>query len=155
MIRCNKSKHQKWLKFKHCRTKENFNIYKSVRNRVSAEIRKAKYNYKKNLSAKIKTDNKIFKSYVRKQSKTKTVVSKLQMINGELSSTSQETANTLNDYFTGVFKKENLDNLPNIEDRTFSQTVETIHNTEDLVNKAINRVNPTKSQGPNQIYRVS
>ena len=145
-------KHQKWLKFKHCRTEENFNIYKSARNRVTAEIRKAKYNYEKNLSAKIKTDNKIFWSYVRKQSKTKSVVSKLQMLNGELSSTSQETANTLNDYFTSVFKKENLDNLPNFEDRTFSQTVETIQITEDLVNKARNRVNPTKSQGPDQIH---
>ena len=49
-------------------------------------------------------------------------------------------------------KKENLDNLPNFEDRTFSQTVETIQITEDLVNKAINIVNPTKSQGPDQIH---
>ena len=147
-----RSKHQKWLKFKHCQTEENFNIYKTARNRVTAEVRKAKYEYEKNLSAKIKTDNKIFWSYVRKHTKTKTVVSKLQMPNGELSSTSQETANTLNNYFASVFKKENLDNIPNFDDRPFNQTIETVNITKELVEKAIKRVNPTKSQGPDKIH---
>ena len=141
-----------WLKFKHCQTEENFNIYKTARNRVTAEVRKAKYEYEKNLSAKIKTDNKIFWSYVRKQTKTKTVVSKLQMPNGELSSTSQETANTLNNYFASVFKKENLDNIPNFDDRPFNQTIETVNITKELVEKAIKMVNPTKSQGPDKIH---
>ena len=72
-----RAKHQKWLKFKHCPTDENFNVYKVAKNHVTAEIRKTKYEYEKNLSAKIKTDNKIFWSYVRKHSKTKSVVSKL------------------------------------------------------------------------------
>ena len=147
-----RSKHQKWLKFKHCQTEENFNAYKLARNHVTAEIRSAKYNYEKNLSAIIKTDNKIFWSYVRKQSKTKSVVSKLQMPNGEITTTSQETANTLNDYFASVFRKENLDNIPNFEDREFNRIVETVTITEELVDKAIKRVNPTKSQGPDQFH---
>ena len=104
---------------------------------MTAEIRSAKYNYEKNLSAEIKTDNKIFWSYVRKQSKTKSVVSKLQMPNGEITTTSQVTANTLNDYFASVFRKENLDNIPNFEDREFSRIVETVTITEELVDKAI------------------
>ena len=82
-----RAKHQKWLKFKYCNTVKNFNRYKQARNTVTTELRKAKYNYEKDLSAKIKTDNKIFWSYVRKQSKTKSVVSKLLMSNGEVSTT--------------------------------------------------------------------
>ena len=89
---------------------------------------------------------------VRKHLKTKSVVSKLQMQNGDLSSTSQETANTLNNYFASVFKKENLDNIPNFEDRPFTHTVETVNITEELVEKAIRKVNPTKSQGPDHIH---
>ena len=65
------------------------------------------------------------------------------MQNGELSSTSQETANTLNNYFASVFKKENLDNIPNFEDRPFTHTVENVNITEELVEKAIKKVNPT------------
>ena len=56
-----RAKHQKWLKFKYCNTVENFNRYKQARNTVTTELRKAKYNYEKDLSAKIKTDNKIFR----------------------------------------------------------------------------------------------
>ena len=89
---------------------------------------------------------------MRKHTKTKTVVSKLQMPNGELSSTSQETANALNNYFASVFKKENLDNIPNFDDRPFNQTIETINITKELVEKAIKWVNPTKSQGPDKIH---
>ena len=147
-----RSKHQKWLKFKHCRTEENFNVYKLARTHVTAEIRKAKYNYENNLSTKIKTDNKIFWSYVRKQSKTKSVVSKLQMSIGEITPTSQETANTLNDYFTSVFRLENLYNIPNFKDREFNRIVETVTITEELVDKAIKRVNPTKAQRPDQFH---
>ena len=119
---------------------------------MTAEIRRAKYNYENNLSTKIKTDNKIFWSYVRKQSKTKCVVSKLQMPNGEITPTSQETANTLNDYFASVFRKESLYNIPNFEDREFNRIVETVTITEELVDKAIKRVNPTKSQRPDQFH---
>ena len=74
------------------------------------------------------------------------------MQNGELSSTSQETANTLNNYFASVFKKENLDNIPNFEDRPFTHTIENVNITEELVEKAIKKVNPTKSQGPDHIH---
>ena len=107
---------------------------------------------KKTYPLKSKTDNKIFWSYVRKQSKTKSVVSKLQMPNGELSSTCQETANTLNDYFASVFKLENLENRPTFEDREFTQSIETVNISEELVEKAMDRVNPAKSQGPDNIH---
>ena len=64
----------------------------------------------------------------------------------------QETANTLNDYFASVFKVENHDNIPNFEDRGFTQVVETVTISEELVAKAIDRLNPTKSQGPDNIH---
>ena len=140
------------MKFKNCKTVENFNRYKIVRNIVTAEIRKAKYNYEKDLSAKIKTDNKIFWSYVRKQSKTKSVVSKLQMPNGELSSTYQEIANTLNDYFASLVKVADLDNITSFEAREFTQRTETVNISKELVEKTMDRVNPTKLQGPDKIH---
>lgn len=74
------------------------------------------------------------------------------MSNGEVSTTPQETANTLNDYFASVFKVENHDNIPNFEDRGFTQVVETVTISEELVAKAIDRLNPTRSQGPDNIH---
>ena len=62
-----KTKHKKWLKYKYCKSHENFNNYKSARNRVTLELCNAKYAYDKNLAARIKTDNKLFWNYVSKK----------------------------------------------------------------------------------------
>ena len=40
------------------------------------------------------------------------------------------------------------------EDREYSQSVDTFNISEELVEKATERVNPIKSQGPDKIYRV-
>ena len=82
-------------------------------------MKHAKYNYEKTLAAKIKTDTKIFWKYVRSKSKTKTTVSKLQMENGALSTNDQETAKTLNDYFTTVFEREPDGPLPVFPERNY------------------------------------
>ena len=67
-----RSKNTKWQKYKHCKSNINYDHYKAARNRVTAELRNAKYNFEQNLAAKIKTDNKLFWSYVRSKQKTKT-----------------------------------------------------------------------------------
>ena len=73
-----KVKHRKWQKFKHCSTEQNYEIYKIARNTVTAELRKAKYIYEKDLSVKIKSENKLLWSYVRSKTKTKSEVSRLE-----------------------------------------------------------------------------
>ena len=41
-------------------TSSNYSSYKSARNKVTSELRKAKYDYKKDLTSRINSDNKIF-----------------------------------------------------------------------------------------------
>ena len=84
----------------------------AAKNQATYEMKHAKYNYEKTLASKIKTDTKIFWKYVRSKSKTKYTVSKLQMGNWALSTTDQETATTLKNYFTTVFEKEPDGPLP-------------------------------------------
>ena len=57
--------HRKWTKYRHSKTNRNYEVYKAARNKVKSDLRKAKYNFKKDLANKIKTDNKLFWSYVR------------------------------------------------------------------------------------------
>ena len=114
-----KLKRRRWLKYKYCKTDRNFSSYKAARNQATNEMKHAKYNYEKTLAAKIKTDTKIFWKYVRSKSKTKTTVSKIQMENGALSTNDQETAKTLNDYFTTVFEREQDGPLPVFPERNF------------------------------------
>ena len=69
----------------------NYEIYKSARNQAKAELRKAKYEYEKDLASKIKTGNKLFWSYIRSKIK-KSSLDELEMPNGDLTSGSQEKA---------------------------------------------------------------
>ena len=64
-----RAKNTKWQKYKHCKSNINYDHYKAARNRVTAELRNAKYNFEQNLAAKIQTDTKLFWSYVRSKHK--------------------------------------------------------------------------------------
>ena len=79
-----KNKHRRWMKYKYCKSVINLQQYKAARNKVSSELRKAKYLYENDLALKIKDNNKLFWSYVRSKSKTKMSVCKLDSGNGEL-----------------------------------------------------------------------
>ena len=91
-------------------------------------------------------NNKLFWNYVSKNSKTKKSVTKLLMPNGNLTSSDQETANTLNEYFSSVFTNENETNIPNFEDRNFNEILDEILITEKKVEDAIKILKPSKSQ---------
>ena len=97
-------KHRKWTKYRNSMTNRNYVIYKSARNQAKAELGKAKYEYEKDLASKIKTDNKLFWSYVGSKMKTKSSSGELEMPNGDLTSDSQEKADILNNFFVSVFK---------------------------------------------------
>ena len=42
--------------------------------------------------------------------------------------------------------------MPNFEDREFTQSIETVNISEELAEKAIDRVTPIKSQGPDKVH---
>ena len=59
-------------------------LYKNARNKVKTEMRKSKFTYESDLASKIKTDPKLFWSYVRSKLKTKTSLSQLKLPCGTL-----------------------------------------------------------------------
>ena len=147
-----KQKRTRWLKYKYFKTDSTFNKYKAARNTVTNKLRAARYSFEKNLASKIKTDNKLFWNYVRSKTRTKSVVSKLVMPNGNLTSTDQETANTLNEYFSTVFEVEPDGPLPPFENRPFRYQTDNIVVTENDVEKSLAALKPSKSQGPDLFH---
>ena len=133
-------------------TNRNYDTCKSARNQAKAELSKAKYEYEKDLSNKIKTDNKLFWSYVRSKMLTKSSLGELEMPNGNLTSDSQEKADILNYFFVSVFEEEGSENIPNFPDCPFSELLYSFEITENLLEKAIDKVKETKSKGPDNIY---
>ena len=144
-------KHRKWTKYRNSMSDRNYDIYKSARNKAKAELRKAKYEYERDLASKIKTDNKLFWSYVRSKTKTKSSLGELEMPSGDLTSDSQEKANILNKFFVSVFENEGNENLPDFQDRPFIEPLH-LEIKERNLEKAIDKVKETKSKGPDNIH---
>ena len=147
-----KQKHSKWSKYQHCKSDRNYEEYKTARIRVISELTKAKYYHEKDLAAKIKTNSKLFSGYVRSKLKTKSAIGQLEASDGSAINGNQERANLLHNYFASVFQKEESMPLPNFDDRQFLQELNTILVTEENILKAIDRIKPTKSQGPDFIH---
>ena len=62
-------------------------------------MRQSKYDYEKNLATKIKTDSKLFLSYLRSKLKTTGKLVQLETEDGTLTNDSREKAEVLNTYF--------------------------------------------------------
>ena len=145
-------KHSKWEKFLHCKSNQNYEDYKESRNRVITEMRKSKYEYEKNLASKIKTDSKLFWSYVRTKLKTKGKLGQLKTEDGTITNDSQVKAEVLNTYFASVFVMEDQGALPEFDDRNYDEILSYTEITDSLVAKTIDRLKPSKSQGPDNIH---
>ena len=76
--------------------------------------------------------------------KTKSVVSKLEMPHGKLTANDQETTNTLNDYFSTDFEIEPDEPLPEFEDRLYVQPLEHTFIAGKDVEKVLSALNPSK-----------
>ena len=75
-------RHKFWKEYKINPSYENMVRYKSKRNEVTVDIRKAKADFELKLAENIKEDPKSFYSYVRSKSKSKGGIGPLKDIDG-------------------------------------------------------------------------
>ena len=126
-----------WKKYQYCKTPERFSIYQQARNETTKQIRISKIKYEKDLAKKIKTNPKLFWTYVKSKTKTNTNISRVYTKDKMLTNTDQETANCMNDFFISVFtKNEPTVEPPMLEPRPFECMHEFIIDKEE-VRKAI------------------
>ena len=63
-----------------------------------------------------------------------------------------EKAETLNEFFSSVFTKEQTGELPHFADRPFTTTLDSITISPAQIEKKLSKLNPTKSPGPDGIH---
>ena len=80
-------------------------------------MRKCKHDFERDLASKIKTDPKLFWSYVRSKQKTKTTLSQLKKPSGTFTNDNTEKAELLNKYFASVFETKGPGSLLEFHDR--------------------------------------
>jgi hypothetical protein len=146
---------------KKVRRKHNlFKRYRDINNpkyieaaRVArSEVRRAKRNFEGKLAENIKKDNKSFYAYARSRSSVNASTGPILSDSGVLKTDPREIAQELNTYFSSVFTKEDMQNLPQASSSNKNcAEMEDIHITEKLVMTKLNKLRDDKAIGADDI----
>ena len=90
-----KQKKQAWRKYKFCRSDENFEQYKTVRNKLKSTVLAARRNFERKIALQAKSNPKSFWNYVRGKVQPVARLQKVRNPDGQLSQTNEEAAHIL------------------------------------------------------------
>ena len=91
---------------------------------------------------------KSFWRYVNTSLKTRPDIDAIKRIDGSLASSDQEKTDLLNSYFSSVFTREDLSNIPNFEVNEDIPLLDNISISPSMVWREINKLKSEKSTGP-------
>ena len=166
VIKCRRAKCKAWKTY--CRTKESainnqnntktnelYEKYK-VKRDLSKKINNvALKDYESKLANNIKRDSKSFFSYVNNKKKLVKKIGPLKRPNGDVVEDNVESVNIINEYFSSVFSKEGLNNIP-ISVKKFSKVISeplcSINITDKMVLEKLEKLKINKSPGPDEIH---
>ena len=111
-----KQKHQAWMKYLNCKTTGNYAKYKCARNIATAAIKKAKYEYERDLALQIKTKSTLFWKYIRSKSKTKSTIGAIKDNDNLLIECDFHKADIFNSYFSSIFNANSSDDELHFEE---------------------------------------
>ena len=153
--RLREAKKQAWLNYiKSGKDSKFYEIYRDKLRKSVQENNRAKIMFEKNLADNIKKDSKSFYAYVRSKQRSRVKVGPLEDSTGNIISDSRSIADLLNSYFSSVFTVENVSFIPKKISNfhiQHSQNLSDIYIDENLVGEKLNKINTSKSQGPDEL----
>ena len=141
-------KYQKWLS---TQDDEDWKAYTRSRNQAKNECRKADKEYQKNIARQAKSNPKLFFSYANSKLKVREGIPDLENVNGEKIVSNKEKAELLNNFFCSVFTCEQTESVPTCDDKNFETPLDDVVFTKEAVLKKLKNINPSKSNGPDNI----
>jgi hypothetical protein len=143
-----RKKHQLFRRWLQTRDGQDYTAYIRARNKAQRDCRKAKKKLEMNIANDAKRNPKAFWSYVKAKTSMKTGVGDLKKDDGTKTTSDQEKAEVLNNFFQSVFTFEDDSPLPEPPHYQFSEPIEDFEITVDCVRKVLEKLNPSKAAGP-------
>jgi hypothetical protein len=114
VMRTIRKKRRLWKVYKESKDHAEYRAYKKVEKAVKDSVRKAKKKFEKNLAKDVKKNPKAFYSYLKSKTSNRQSVGPLK-VDGVVVTDDEKQVEILNQFFTSVFTKEDLANLPQLE----------------------------------------
>ena len=146
-----KEKRHAWSKYCVTKRRCDFERYKRIRNQTNEAVRTTKRSFEKKIAGKAKTESKHFWKYVRSKVKSQSSISNLNKRDSTKTTSDQEKAEVLNEYFSSVFTHENQENMPSMEDKDFDRPLDSIEISVEMVQKVLKGLKAGKSMGPDEL----
>lgn len=113
-IRVIRKKRRLWKVYRETKDHAEYTAYKKVEKEVKDAVRKAKKKFERNLAKDARRNPKAFYSYLKSKTSNRQSVGPLKE-NNEVVTDDKRQAEILNLFFTSVFTKEDLENVPVLE----------------------------------------
>ena len=130
------------------------NDYKVQEKLIKKAVRKAKKSYEKHISKTSNSSEKKFNSYIKSRTKVKTSIGPLKDENGETHTNPKKMAEILNNFFSGVFTREDTNNIPEPEVHNLNERLEFVNFTKEKVMAKIDKLKNGSAPGNDKIEVV-
>ena len=147
-----KEKKKTFQRWRETCNPRDYKKYTKARNQVKWECRRAERDFEQKLALESKQNPKAFYRYAQSKLKTRSAISQLLQNDGSLTTSDKDKANVLNSFFTSVFTREDMTNMPEQPEQHPVKEMDSIVFTLCDVAKKLERLNPNKSPGPDGMH---
>jgi hypothetical protein len=151
IIRLVRMKKRRWREYRRQPNNETKAAYEDVEGELKKKIKRAKRKKERELVNGEDRNGKKFTNYIKSKTKARTGIGPLKKADGTLTTDGREMADILNGFFSSVFTKEDLTNLPT-KNRETNKLLTDIVINERLVVKKIDKLKKDSAPGPDNIH---
>jgi hypothetical protein len=144
-------KKRRWKEYRTYKSNEARLAYEAVERDLKKKIRKAKRKKERELANCEDRNGKKFTNYVKSKTKVRTGIGPLKKPDGSMTSDGREMADILNSFFSSVFTKEDLSNLPT-KNRETNTVLSDIEISRKEIIKKIDKLKKDSAPGPDNIH---
>ena len=145
-----KEKNRLWKSYLKSRKIEDFELYKRVRNQVRRASRREERAYEKSVVEEVRGNPKKFWSFVKKKTQQHKGIPILKKPDGSSADFDLDKAETLGDFFASVLTNDPAEDIT-VEQRC-DNVINECHISSSIILKKLEKVNSTKSAGPDELH---
>ena len=146
-----RKKYFAWKRYTETKSFNRYREYKKEAELLKKNARQAKRAYEKKIAKEVRGNKRQFFRYVNSKLTVRPEITAMQNETGELIDNDKEICNIMARYFNSVYTQVNVNELPDINNMYESEIMDIEITKEDIQNR-LERLNVTKSCGPDNIH---